>query len=293
MKKKLSKDLTQACADCHAQKDAFTDIRPFSIGVEKMEGGRNAMPIFNLAFHNNGFFWDGRAPLLRDQALKPIQDPLEMNETLPNMVSKLQSDKKYADQFIRAFGNDTVSSLKVSLALEQFMMTIVSHDSKYDQYLKGEVGFTPEELRGKDLFFAETDPLNNLKGAECFHCHGGYNFTNNDYMNNGLDEEGNFIDLGRFNVTKKDLDKATFKVPSLRNIALTPPYMHDSRFKTLEEVIDHYNSNVKKSSTTTEFLQNNFSGLNLTAQDKKDLIAFLKTLNDPTYINNPEYANPF
>lgn len=291
--KKLSKDLTQSCADCHAQKDAFTDIRPFSIGVEKKEGGRNAMPIFNLAFHSNGFFWDGRAPLLRDQALKPIQDPLEMNETLTNVVSKLQSDKKYVDQFIRAFGNDTVSSFKVSLALEQFMVTIVSHDSRYDKYLKGEVVFTPEEIRGKELFFAETDPLNNLKGAECFHCHGSYNFTNNDFMNNGLDEEVNFKDLGRFNVSLKEKDKATFKVPSLRNIALTAPYMHDSRFNTLEEVIDHYNSNVKKSSTTTEILQNNFSGLNLTAQDKKDLIAFLKTLSDPTYLNNPEYKSPF
>jgi cytochrome c peroxidase len=186
-----------------------------------------------------------------------------------------------------------VNSLKVSLALEQFMMTIVSHDSKYDRYLKGEVSLTEEELRGKELFFAETDPLNNLKGAECFHCHGGYNFTNNEYMNNGLDEEANFKDLGRFNVSQKDGDKATFKVPSLRNIAMTAPYMHDSRFNTLEEVIDHYNSNVKKSSTTFEILQHNFSGLKLTDTDKKDLVAFLKTLSDLTYINNPEYASPF
>ncbi len=290
--KKLSKDLAQACADCHVQKDAFADIRPFSIGVEKLEGKRNAMGLFNLVYHNNGFFWDGRAPLLRDQALKPIQDPLEMNETLPNMVSKLQNDKKFTNQFIRAFGNDTVSALKVSLALEQFMMTIVSHDSKYDRYLKGEVNFTAEELHGKELFFTETDPLNNIKGAECFHCHGGFNFTNNDYMNNGLDDEANFKDLGRYNVTKSDNDKAKFKVLSLRNIALTAPYMHDSRFKTLEEVVEHYNSHAKKSSTTSDLLQNNFKGLNLTDQDKKDLIAFLKTLSDSTYINNPEYSSP-
>ncbi|MDQ3142864.1 MAG: c-type cytochrome [Bacteroidota bacterium] len=291
--KKLSKDLTQACGDCHIQMDAFTDIRPFSIGIEKKEGKRNAMPIFNLAYHTNGFFWDGRAPLLRDQALKPIQDPLEMNETLPNMVSKLQKDIRYTNQFIRAFGNDTVNSLKVSLALEQFMMSIVSHDSKYDKYLKGEVNFTTEELRGKELFFAETDPLNNLKGAECFHCHGGFNFTNNEYMNNGLDEEVNFRDFGRFNVSKKESDRATFKVPSLRNISMTAPYMHDSRFNTLEEVINHYNSEVKKSSTTSEILQHNFSGLHLTDQDKIDLIAFLKTLTDLTYLNNSEYKSPF
>jgi cytochrome c peroxidase len=291
--KKLSKDLTQSCADCHIQKDAFTDIRPFSIGVEKLEGKRNAMPIFNLAFHTNGFFWDGRAPLLRDQALKPIQDALEMNETLPNMVAKLQSDQKYKDQFIRAFGNDSVSSLKVSLALEQFMMSIVSHDSKYDKYLKGEATYTPEELRGKDLFFNEPDPINNIKGAECFHCHSGYNFTNNEFLNNGLDEESKFKDLGRFNVSQNAADKAKFKVPSLRNIALTGPYMHDSRFKTLDEVINHYNSNVKMSSTTSDLLLHNLSGLNLNDQDKKDLIAFLTTLSDFTYLNNPEYKNPF
>ncbi len=291
--KKLSKDLTQSCADCHVQKDAFTDIRAFSIGVEKKEGKRNAMPIFNLVYHTNGFFWDGRAPLLRDQALKPIQDALEMNETLPNVVSKLQSDKKFTDQFIRAFGNDSVNSLKISLALEQFMMTIVSHDSKYDKFLKGEVTYTPEELRGKELFFSEPDPVNNIKGAECFHCHGGYNFTNNEFLNNGLDAESNFVDLGRFNVTKNDKDKAKFKVPSLRNIALTAPYMHDSRFKTLEEVIDHYNSNVKMSSTTSDLLFHNLNGLNLSDLDKRDLISFLNTLSDPTYLNNPEYKSPF
>lgn len=291
--KKLSKDLTQSCADCHLQKDAFTDIRAFSIGVEKKEGKRNAMPIFNLVYHVNGFFWDGRAPLLRDQALKPIQDALEMNETLPNMVAKLQRDKIYTDQFVRAFGNDTVSSLKVSLALEQFMMTIVSHDSKYDKYLKGEAAYTSEELRGKDLFFNEPDPINNIKGAECFHCHGGYNFTNNEFLNNGLDEETNFKDLGRYNVTQNVTDKAKFKVPSLRNIALTGPYMHDSRFKTLDEVIDHYNKNVKISSTSSDLLLHNVSGLNLSEQDKKDLIAFLNTLSDFTYLDNPEYKSPF
>jgi cytochrome c peroxidase len=155
------------------------------------------------------------------------------------------------------------------------------------------VNFTPEELHGKELFFTETDPVNNIKGAECFHCHGGFNFTNNEYMNNGLDDEANFKDLGRYNVTKNDNDKAKFKVLSLRNIALTAPYMHDSRFKTLEEVIEHYNSHVKKSSTTNDLLQHNFNGLNLTGQDKSDLIAFLKTLSDSSFINNPEYSNPF
>ena len=291
--KKLSKDLTQACADCHLQKDAFTDIRPFSIGVEKLEGKRNAMPIFNLVYHINGFFWDGRATLLRDQALKPIQDPLEMNETLSNAVAKIQNEKIYQDQFIRAFGSDSVSALKISLAIEQFMISIVSHDSKYDRYLKGAATLTLEEERGKDLFFKEYDPLNNIKGAECFHCHSGFNFTNNEFMNNGLDTDSNFKDLGRFNVTKNASDKASFKVPSLRNIEFTAPYMHDSRFNSIDEVIDHYNSHVKQSSTTNILLQNNIKGLNLTTQEKSDLKAFLKTLSDNTYLNNPEYKSPF
>ncbi|HEX5624480.1 MAG TPA: cytochrome c peroxidase [Saprospiraceae bacterium] len=291
--KKLSKDLTQSCADCHVQQDGFSDLRPFSIGVEKLPGKRNAMAIFNLAYHNNGFFWDGRAPMLRDQALKPIQDPLEMNETLPNAVAKIQSDKRYQEQFIRAFGTDTVDAFKISLALEQFMMTIVSHESKYDQYLKGEVSLSESEERGRELFFSETDPLNNLKGAECFHCHGGFNFTNNEYMNNGLDTDANFTDPGRNQVTGLEADRAKFKVPSLRNIAQTAPYMHDSRFTTLEQVIDHYNSGVKRSSTTSEILQHNFNGLQLTEQDKADLVAFLKTLSDFRYLNHPDYKSPF
>jgi len=291
--KKLSKDLTQACADCHLQKDAFTDIRPFSIGVEKLEGKRNAMPIFNLVYHTNGFFWDGRAPLLRDQALKPIQDPLEMNETLPNAIAKIQNEKIYQDQFIRAFGSDSVDALKISLAIEQFIISIVSHDSKYDRYLKGTATFTAEEERGRDLFFKEYDPINNIKGGECFHCHSGFNFTNNEFMNNGLDAETNFKDLGRFNVTNQASDKASFKVPSLRNIEFTAPYMHDSRFKTLEEVVTHYNSHVKQSSTSNILLQNNLNGLNLSTQDISDLISFLKTLSDYTYLNNSEYKSPF
>lgn len=291
--KRLSKDLTQSCADCHIQTDGFSDIRPFSLGVELKEGRRNAMAIFNMAFHNNGFFWDGRAPLLRDQSLRPIQDPLEMNETLPNAISKLKNEKMYRDQFIRAFGSDSIDALKMSLAMEQFMMIIVSHNSKYDKYLKGEVQLNPDEERGMSLFFSESDPVNNLKGGECFHCHNGFNFTNNDYMNNGLDEENSFRDLGRFEVTNNNKDKANFKVPSLRNIEVTGPYMHDSRFKTLEEVIEHYNSGVKKSSTTSDLLQQNFNGLNLTSQDISDLVAFLKTLTDPVYLNNPEYKNPF
>ncbi len=293
--KSLSKDGTQACASCHVQEDGFSDKNQFSIGVEKKLGGRQAMPIFNLALHDTGFFWDGRAATLREQSLKPIQDPLEMNETLENVVKKLTAKESYGDQFARVFGSREVTALKVSLALEQFMMSIISANSKFDQEKAGKVQFTAEEARGKKLFFAEFDPSGKTKGGECFHCHGGANFTNNEFQNNGLSSDAEFTDLGRFKVTSAVLDKAKFKTPSLRNIEKTAPYMHDGRFKTLEEVIEHYDLHVKKSSTVDALLQYNLQpgGLKLSAQDKSDLVAFLKTLTDSGYLTNKTYQTPF
>lgn len=292
--KMLSKDGSQACADCHKQEDAFSDIRQFSLGVEGLPGKRQAMPVMNLAWHANGLFWDGRAPHVRDQALKPIQDPLEMNETLPNVVTKLSADKRYTDQFTRAFGDATVTSERVSLALEQFMLTMVSNNAKYDKWKNGAATLTDSEERGRQLFFTEFDPFGSERGAECFHCHAGFNFTNDEFMNNGLDADAEQADEGRQKVTDNPMDKARFKVPSLRNIALTAPYMHDGRFATLEEVIDHYNTGVKSSATVDELMQYNLQpgGLQLTAQDKADLVAFLKTLTDETFLTNPAYQQP-
>lgn len=293
--KKLSKDLSQSCADCHQQKDAFSDIRRFSVGVDKLEGDRQAMAVMNLAWHNNGLFWDGRAATVRGQSLGPIQNPIEMHETLPSVVAKLSADKKYKDQFIRAFGSDSITPLKMSLAMEQFMFTMVSTESKYDKYLRSEASLSASEERGRKLFFTEFDPTNKLRGAECFHCHANANFTNDDYMNNGLDNDSQFKDLGRYKVTNLDKDKARFKVPSLRNIEHTAPYMHDGRFATLEEVIDHYNSGVKNSKTVDQLMQYNLqpSGLKLTSDEKADLIAFLKTLSDPNFLTNAAFKTPF
>lgn len=292
--KLLSKDGSQACADCHKQQDGFSDIRQFSIGVEKLPGNRQAMAVMNLAWHQNGLFWDGRSPKVRDQALKPIQDPLEMNETLPKVVAKLSAEKTYTDQFIRAFGDAAVTSERIGLALEQFMLTVISKDSKYDQYLKGSATLTAEEERGRKLFFAEFDPFGSAKGAECFHCHAGHNFTNDEFMNNGLDTDANMKDEGRQKVTNDPADRGKFKVPSLRNIVQTPPYMHDGRFATLEEVIDHYDHGVQNSATIEFLLQYNLQpgGLKLSVQEKSDLLAFLKTLSDPTFLTNTAYEKP-
>ena len=292
--KMLSKDGSQACADCHKQQDAFSDIRRFSIGVEKLPGDRQAMAVMNLAWHQNGLFWDGRAPHVRDQALGPIQNPLEMNETLPNVVTKLSAEKKYPDQFIRAFGDATVNPERVSLALEQFMLSVISNNSKYDQYLQGSAILTAEEERGRVLFFTEYDPFGSTKGMECFHCHAGHNFTNDEFMNNGLDTDSSMTDEGRKKVTNDPADRGRFKVPSLRNIEHTAPYMHDGRFATIEEVIDHYDHGVKNSSTVEFILQYNLQpgGLQKTAQDKADLVAFLKTLTDNDFLNNTAFARP-
>jgi cytochrome c peroxidase len=293
--KLLSKDGTQSCASCHRQPDGFSDSLQFSVGVEKMNGKRQAMPVMNLAWHKNGMFWDGRAPLVREQALKPIQDPLEMNETLANVIAKLSAEKKYRDQFVRAFGDAAVTEERIGKAIEQFEFTMISNNSKYDQWKRGEVSLTDSEERGRKLFFTEYDPSGIIKGAECFHCHATFNFTNDEYMNNGLDDAANQIDEGRMKVTLDPADLAKFKTPSLRNIAHTAPYMHDGRFATLEQVIDHYNLGVKNSPTVDFLMQYNLQpgGLALTEQDKADLVAFLKTLTDEDFLTNPAFKTPF
>ncbi|MCH1473788.1 MAG: c-type cytochrome [Bacteroidia bacterium] len=291
--KKLSGDGTQACASCHLQEFAFTDSAQFSIGVRGEKGGRHAMSVFNMAWNDNEFFWDGRAHLLRDQALLPIQDELEMDETLENVVAKLSESQMYKNQFIRAFGSDEVTSEKVSLALEQFMNSITSTNSKYDEFLKDSTVFTASEKRGFKLFNTEYNPFfPEESGADCQHCHSGLNFENDKYMNNGLD--ATFADDGRGKATEDPADNGKFKVTSLRNIALTAPYMHDGRFNTLEEVVDHYSEQIKASATLDPALeQTRETGLFLTEQDKKDLVAFLKTLTDKELTTNPKYSSPF
>lgn len=291
----LSKDGSQACASCHLQSDGFSDPDRFSLGVEGLRGRRQAMPVFNLAWHTNAFFWDGRAELLRDQALKPIEDPLEMNETLENVIAKLSASKQYTDQFIRAFDSPEVTANKMALALEQFMISVVSVGSKYDRWLADEVELTESEERGRQLFITEYNPFfPEMSGADCQHCHSGKNFENDLYMNNGLDEDADFTDMGREEVTQDPADRAKFKVPSLRNVSLTAPYMHDGRFQTLEEVIEHYNSGIHFSSTVDPTVENTrVTGLFLTEQDKQDLLNFLLTLTDEGLMSNPAYQSPF
>jgi|TARA_B110000967_G_C18894547_1_gene569644 cytochrome c peroxidase len=292
--KAMSLDETINCASCHNQANAFSDINQFSEGVRGALGERQAMAVFNMAWHENEFFWDGRAHLLRDQSIGPIENPLEMGETLENVIVKL-TNKGYGDKFIRAFGSEEITSLKISLALENFMLSIISDDSKYDRYLAGNATLSDSEERGRVLFFGEYNEFfPNLSGADCAHCHSGNNFENDLYMNNGLDMDAGFLDFGREEATGNIADRAKFKVTSLRNIEVTPPYMHDGRFQTLEEVVNHYNSNVQNSSTVDPALLGTTStGLMLDALEQEDLINFLKTLTDNTFLNNPDYSDPF
>jgi cytochrome c peroxidase len=280
--KALSINGSQSCASCHNPTRAFTDSpRRKSIGAEGKVGTRNSMPIFNLAWKKS-FFWDGRARSIREQVLEPIQNPIEMHETLPNVVSKLNRSSIYRTAFEKAFGSAEITAERIALALEQFLLTQVSCDSKFDRALKGSVQLSEEEKRGFELFVTEYDPRREQFGADCFHCHGGPLFQNQSFANNGLDSD--FSDLGLFNATKHESDKGKFAVPSLRNVEITAPYMHDGRFRTLEEVVEHYATGVKRSNTLDpNIAKHPAGGVPLSAQDKKALVAFLKTLTDEKY----------
>jgi cytochrome c peroxidase len=290
---RLSGDNSLACASCHKQENAFTDTNRFSTGIDGLEGHRQAMSAVNMLWNTNGYFWDGRAQKLRDQSIIPIQDDLEMNETMENVVEKLEQDTLYKHQFFRAFGSEDISSHRIGLALEQFMNSIVSYRSKYDLFLEGEATFTEEEELGMELFFEEYNPyFPETSGADCGHCHGGKNFSSQEYMNNGLDSIYN--DNGRYDVTGLESDRGAMKVTTLRNIELTPPYMHDGRFKTLEEVIDHYNEGLRYNASLDPALAMTMgTGLMLNNTDKNALIAFLRTLTDSILIQDSRYASPF
>ncbi len=283
----LSNDNTISCASCHLQENAFADPRKFSEGVNQQKGTRNAMALFNLGYARF-YFWDGRAKTLEQQILEPVPNPIEMHQSWGRTADKLSKISEYPDLFGEAFGNNKIDSTKITKAIAQYLRTLVSANSKFDQYRRGEAQLTPEEFAGLDLFLKEGgDPETvngGQNGADCFHCHGfgDMQFTDGLLHNNGLDSE--FTDKGAGAITGRAQDIGRFKTPSLRNVEYTAPYMHDGRFKTLEEVIEHYNSGGHPSPTIDPFMKYTTGGLNLTAQKKTQLIAFLKTLSDPSFI---------
>jgi len=280
--KRVSVNDQQSCADCHAPEKAFTDGRRTARGAEGEFGPRKTMPLFNLAWKRE-FFWDGRAKSLREQVLHPIQDPIEMHQSLTNLVVKLrQVDNSYPPLFAAAFGSPEITADKISLALENYLLTLTSFNAKFDRALRGEEKFTAEEQRGFQLFSTEYDPRRGQFGADCFHCHGGPLFQSQSFANNGLDTAAK--DIGREKVTGKASDHGKFAVPSLRNVSLTAPYMHDGRFQTLEEVIEHYSTGVVRSATLDPNLAKHpDGGLQLSDADKRSLVAFLRTLTDARF----------
>ena len=290
----MSSDSTQSCFSCHNAQLAFSDGLAVSTGVLGIEGTRSSMPLFNLAYNTKGFFWDGRSQTLEDQALLPIEDHIELNESWENVVEKLRAHPNYPVMFREAFGIDKKSEITKDLAVKaiaQFERIMISGTSRFDKVVWQLEGWpTDSEQRGRNLFFVE------FAGPEahpgCSHCHGTELFTNNDYFNNGLQEAEtleDFDDLGLGGVTGNIYDNGKFRAPSLRNIALTAPYMHDGRFNTLGEVLDHYASGGHQ----TENVDANIQPFEMSEQDKEDLIAFMNMLTDTTFINNPAFQNPF
>jgi cytochrome c peroxidase len=283
--KALSRDGSISCASCHQNPAAFSDSRQFSLGVRNQAGTRQAMPLFNMAWKSS-FFWDGRAPSLRAQALVPLQDHVEMDQTLEGAVSNLNARVEYPVLFEKAFGSREISPEKIGLAIEQFVLTLTSFDSKFDRVLRGQEKFTEQEQRGFELFMTEYEPRTEHYGADCFHCHGGPLFSDHQFHNNGLDAKFD-ADPGRYKFTRIESDRGKFSTPSLRNVALTAPYMHDGRFKTLEEVVEHYSTGVKRSPTLDpNIAKHPDGGIHFSAADKQALVAFLKTLTDPKFAKN-------
>lgn len=266
---RLSKNGAVSCAFCHIPDAGFADPRQFSFGVGGKKGNRQAPTVFNTAF-NPTQFWDGRVSSLEEQAIGPIENPVEMAETHENVVAKLNKIKGYRSQFRAVFGTD-VSLQGIAEAIAAFERTIISTNSAFDKYIKGDKNAMGEEaVRGMALFKGK---------ARCILCHNGPNFTDNQFHNLGVPQVGPLKeDLGRYNVTKRERDKGAFKTPTLRSIAETAPYMHDGVFTTLEEVVEFLDAGGAPNPHLSPLMK----PLNLTKQDKTDLIAFLKALSGAT-----------
>jgi cytochrome c peroxidase len=288
----LSQNGTISCASCHKAEFGFSDDRPLSLGFDGGETGRHSMRLANARFYEpGGFFWDQRAGTLEEQVLMPFQDPIEMGMTLEDVVSEVEGQRRYEDYFIAAFGDAAVTEDRISKALAQFVRSMVSTTSRYDEGRAAVdslydpfPNFTNRENLGKELFYAPPP----LGGLGCGFCHGTDAQIAFRTISNGLD--ATITDRGYGEVTGVEADEGTFKVPSLRNVAVGGPYMHDGRFSTLEEVIDHYSEDVEFHPTMFPFLIN---GLRLSDVEKARILAFLNTLTDDAMLADPKFSDPW
>lgn len=274
----LSKDNTISCSSCHLQQTGFTHVdHELSHGIDGEIGNRNSLTLQNLAWNQN-FMWDGGVNHLDVQAIAPITSETEMNETLENVVLELNQNKDYKLMFEKAFGSQKISSQQTLKAISQFLVSLTTANSKYDKVLRQEAEFSEIENKGYQLF-----------KQNCASCHTEPLFNRNSFENNGLAIDNTLNDYGRMKITQNPKDSLKFKVPSLRNIEFTFPYMHDGRFATLNEVLLHYNNGIQKSKTLSNELQ---KPMNLTANNRVELIAFLRTLTDNSFLFNPKFGFP-
>lgn len=279
---RLASDGIVSCGFCHIQENAFTHHgHTVSHGVNNAAGTRNSPPIQNMAFQK-AYMWDGATTHLDLQPIIPFTSPIEMNGNFSNAIAMMKNDAQYKKLFKQAFDGGEINSENMLKALGQFMALLVSSNSKFDKYRRNESGgtMTADELDGYAIF-----------NQKCASCHATDLFTDNSFRNNGLAINPQVNDIGRFRVTQLESDKYKFKVPSLRNIEKTAPYMHDGRFYTLEAVLDHYSSGVVNTQNLDESLNNNGTlGIPLTQTEKAKIIAFLKTLTDNEFLTNPKFA---
>ena len=274
----LSLDNTISCTSCHSQYSAFTHIdHKLSHGIDDRIGTRNAPALMNLAWQET-FMWDGAIVNLDMQSLAPISHPDEMGENIANIVIKLQKSPIYPKLFLKAYGDSIITGERILKSLSQFMLTMVSSNSKYDQVMRNENHFTDQEKKGYQLFI-----------KNCASCHKEPLFTTNEFANNGLELDSSLKDLGRMNITENLHDSFHFKLPTLRNIEFSYPYMHDGRFASLIEVMNHYQNGIQHSPTLSSPLK---KSMNISSEDKVDIIAFLLTLTDREFIFNKKYSYP-
>lgn len=270
----LSKDSSVSCASCHNPKFAFADTTAFSIGISGKLTKRNTPSVLNMK-NRPYFFWDGRAASLEEQSLMPIQNPDEMGLAIEEAVSRLNKSAEYKMLFQKIF-KQRPDAKNLAAALASFEQTLETVDSKFDDWSNNLGKLTAQEERGRQLFVGDK--------AKCFDCHRMEDFTTDEFKNIGLYDEYKLNDAGLYNITKKESDKGKFKTPGLRNVAVTAPYMHNGMFKTLEEVLNYYNSPdwfIENPVNRDDALK---TPLRLTSQEKKDIIAFLKTLTDKRYL---------
>jgi cytochrome c peroxidase len=270
--KRVSSDGSISCASCHDPAKAFADGAANSTGIGRQRGGRSAPTVINRAYSTLQF-WDGRAPTLEEQAKGPIANPIEMTVDTAdglahsNAVGRLKAVPGYVERFKKVFGTGDFTIDHVARAIATFERTVLSGNSPYDRYQAGDhKALSPAQVRGMDIFF---------KKAACDSCHLGFNFTDGSYENVGIGMDKPKPDLGRFVVTHQEEDKGAFKTPTLREVEHTGPYMHDGSLKTLEDVVEHYN----KGGVPNPHLNRRIKPLNLTVQEKEDLVAFLKSLS--------------